>query len=765
LTHVIDTSGAYIPGHGTPTVVLLGRNQEPVADTIRTVMGTKGEPSTPADPARGQVWTSIVGNIDLPGTHTEFVSVGDTPRMSFNKHPWSIGGGGAAELKQIIEDVAETRLEGLIQSIGFASFTGADEAFICDAKTLTRLGVPDALIKGFISGEVVRDWSIMPDLAAFAPYDENFDLVPLDQNHSWGRWVWRNRTTIKNIVSFGGETKEHSGWWGWYRWIPAKYRNKFSITFAEVASHNHFVFDRGGRVFNQTAPVIKLPIGATEDEHLALLGVLNSSTGCFWMKQVFQNKGSTVDEKGARQTTSPFENFYQHGGTGLKQFPIAQERPLDLACSLDKHAQQLQSLSPVSLAQLSTPNATEWQHAKRRASLTLGRLIALQEELDWHCYKFYDLIGEELTTSQDKVPPIKLGERAFEIVMARRMEIDELKTTWFERHSSTPITEIPTHWPEDYRDLVQRRIDIITKNESNIQLLEQPEYKRRWNKESWDKQSDRALREWLLNRCEESRIWAGQGLTTTAKLTDLVRTDTDFMQVAEMYCGSDHFDLKTLVDDLVRAEAVPFLPVLRYKPSGLRKRVSWEEAWRLQRIEDEIDARTRLDEDDPSHLTTDHATELKRDKVGVIPVPPKYKSEDFKDQSFWRLRGKLDVPKERFISFPHCERDTDQSLVISWAGWDHLQQAKAIAAYFQQMKTEEGWGMERLAPLLAGLVELLPWLFQWHNDTDSNFGLRMSEFYQEFLETESRQLGFTREQLHDWIPPVSPSPRRKRSHK
>ena len=26
LTHVIDTSGAYIPGHGTPTVILFGRN-------------------------------------------------------------------------------------------------------------------------------------------------------------------------------------------------------------------------------------------------------------------------------------------------------------------------------------------------------------------------------------------------------------------------------------------------------------------------------------------------------------------------------------------------------------------------------------------------------------------------------------------------------------------------------------------------------------------------------------------------------------------
>jgi hypothetical protein len=25
LTHIIDTSGAFIPGHGTPTVILIGR--------------------------------------------------------------------------------------------------------------------------------------------------------------------------------------------------------------------------------------------------------------------------------------------------------------------------------------------------------------------------------------------------------------------------------------------------------------------------------------------------------------------------------------------------------------------------------------------------------------------------------------------------------------------------------------------------------------------------------------------------------------------
>ena len=67
LTHVIDTSGAYIPGHGTPTVILLFAINGPIASTIRTVMGIRGEPSTPDDPAHGPVWSAIVGQIDLPG--------------------------------------------------------------------------------------------------------------------------------------------------------------------------------------------------------------------------------------------------------------------------------------------------------------------------------------------------------------------------------------------------------------------------------------------------------------------------------------------------------------------------------------------------------------------------------------------------------------------------------------------------------------------------------------------------------------------------
>ena len=82
-------------------------------------------------------------------------------------------------------------------------------------------------------------------------------------------------------------------------------------------------------------------------------------------------------------------------------------------------------------------------------------MIALQEELDWEVYWLYGLLTDHeasgLQAEPDSVPELKLGERAFEIVLARKMAAGEVETQWFARHGSTPITEIPAHWPEAYR--------------------------------------------------------------------------------------------------------------------------------------------------------------------------------------------------------------------------------------------------------------------------------------------------------------------------
>ena len=74
-----------------------------------------------------------------------------------------------------------------------------------------------------------------------------------------------------------------------------------------------------------------------------------------------------------------------------------------------------------------------------------------------------------------------------------------------------------------------------------------------------------------------------------------------------------------------------------------------------------------------------------------IPVPPKYKKEDFLRTSYWNQRGKLDVPKERFISYPGASPDSDDSLLLGWAGWDHREQAHALITLIEERSTTDGW--------------------------------------------------------------------------
>ena len=83
LTHVLDTSGAYIPGHTTSTVILLGRSRKPVGETVRAVLGIKGEPVTPENPSQGFVWQSILEQIDIVQRRGRvYLSTADVPRTT-----------------------------------------------------------------------------------------------------------------------------------------------------------------------------------------------------------------------------------------------------------------------------------------------------------------------------------------------------------------------------------------------------------------------------------------------------------------------------------------------------------------------------------------------------------------------------------------------------------------------------------------------------------------------------------------------------------
>ena len=783
LTHVIDTSGAYIPGHGTPTVIVFGRQRAPVAPTVRAVMGIRGEPTTPDDPANGLVWMAITTQVDQPGSQSDFVSVGDTTRASFHSHPWSIGGGGAAELKEVLDDASSLRLGSRATAIGITSVTGEDDLYLNPAAAVRRRCVD--VSRSLVTGDLIRDWDIAESPESLWTYDSSYAVLPPGELTATLPLMWPYRASLRCRRRFGTPMIERGlSWYEWQELYADKLRTPLSIAFAFVATHNHFVLDRGGKVFKQTAPIIKLHADATEDDHLALLGILNSSTACFWMKQVcFAKGGDNVGQEGARLRRTLWDERYNYNCTILEKLPLPPSRPLDLARQLQAAADTLATLTPAAaiarwaVGAAGDPPPPFWPTLKRAIAGAAGEWtamrrhqIALQEELDWQAYSLYGLIDEPLTYSKP-VPPINLGERAFEIALARRVAAGDTTTTWFERHGSTPLQDIPAHWPADYRALVQKRLDAIESN-PNVKLIEQPEYKRRWSSEPWADRQEAALQDFLLARLERFFDHDGRmndagkptatlpvALVSVGQIADAARRDALFMEAAEVQENDPGFDVGKLVARLVELESVPLLPQLRYKESGLRKRAEWERTWELQRKEDSIDARVALPAGDAKRLTADAAAELKRREVGDIAAPPKYTSADFLKSDHWRLRGKLDVPKERFVSFPGVA-GADGSMMVAWAGLDHLQLAKAIGDFYGLVQTELGGSEDpRLVPLLAGIAELIPWVRQWHPDYSADYGSAPADFFDQFVKDEAALLRKTVAEVRAWSPPAKAAKR------
>jgi hypothetical protein len=89
-------------------------------------------------------------------------------------------------------------------------------------------------------------------------------------------------------------------------------------------------------------------------------------------------------------------------------------------------------------------------------------------------------------------------------------------------------------------------------------------------------------------------------------------------------------------------------------------------------------------------------------------------------------------------------------------GGNHLQVAQALSGIYQRRKSEDGWTKERLMPLLAGIDERVPWLLQWHNEPSAAFGgMKLGEFFRDFVSGEAHSLGVAVPDLRKWTPPTA----------
>ncbi|MBL8677955.1 MAG: BREX-2 system adenine-specific DNA-methyltransferase PglX [Myxococcales bacterium] len=720
LTHVVDTSGAFIPGHGTPTVILFARNRPPERETVRAVLGKRGEPSTPDDPEKGAVWSSIVSLIEKPGEESDYVSVANVKRATFEKHPWSLGGGGAGELKELIEQRCEKRLGDVVEAIGRSTHTGQDEVFFHPVQALNRIGVGRDRSVPLVTGEQVRDWSVSEGEWCLFPYDRD-SLLPVQPSAREGQFYWSMRTLLRDRQDFGEKIERRviagrvMTWFEHSMFFPDRFRAKLSIGFAFVATHNHFVLDRGGKVFNRSAPIIKLREGATEDEHLALLAWLNSSVACFWMKQVFQAKATAVGdvsvEKGRAEA-----NRYEFAGTGLGAAPIPRcvldssrpefRRLVALAREIESVAAKRSACSTRSVVAEFYPGETGlldgFFRAEDEDERLASKMVSLQEELDWLCYELLGLC-EVTRVLADAYAP----ERRPFLAAESSGDVD--------------------------RDAFRARKAIIDTNAS-ISLIESPMYKRTWQGRrgvfGMHVMSDEELRrnvciDWLAETVERE-LRKFDVPQSAASLAARLLRDAKAAAIVAFVAPKFDDSPRKVVEHVLLRDSIPHLATLRFTEAGWEKRQAWEKCWSLQRREDAGES------------------------VGAIEVPPKYDAKDYREGRYWSLRGRLDVARERFIAYPEATKDDDPSPLYGWAGWNHLERANALAALYQQRKTEDGWAGEKLVNLLAGLAELLPWLAQWHNQREDSEEQSAAEAYAAFVSNEARANGVTMEQLRTW---------------
>jgi hypothetical protein len=721
---LVDASGAYLPGHGTPTVLLFGRSRQSVTHQVRVVDNLRTQATQPPVPAEGLVWRAIEEYADRPGEGNEYARTSIIDQQELFRHPVSLGPGRDLAI-QITRD-ADTSVAQVIREIGYSGQTNIDDLMLrpCAAWARTRVG--QDLVVDLAVGDAIRDWTISSDTVVWFPYTET-GLLPAGaiKDALITLWPWRTLAWARRTFSKRSYRDEGRPWFEWHQIALRRVAMPRAIAWAFVATHNHFMLERGKHAFKQSALVLQLNSAADERDYFGILGCLNSSVVLFWLKQVMHDRGGGGIGGGIAEEA--WERFYEFSAARVGEVPLPSRRSPSIASAIDSLAAvpsiDLQNgEAPMPLRQL-------LGELRSREADRLARMISLQEELDWEMLAAYGLVSDDFPILREQAPPIQLGQRAFEIVLARQLASGETTTTWFDRHGAIPTTEVPADWPTEYRVLVERRIALI-ESDPDVRLVERPEHKRRWNRVAWGERQREALTTLVLDALEARQIWSDLRPFSTAELTDALRTKSVFIDALELLADMKDDDPASTVRRLVVEAAAPHLAAQRLTEKGLRKRQVWEQVWDLQRAED------------------------RGEDVAPIPSPPKYAQADFRSATYWRHRGKLDVPKERFILIPNAERGADTSPVVGWAGWDERELARALAGRIMELREQHAADAERVTPLLAGVLELLPWIHQWHPDSDPLFGGPPGQYFESWLDGQLAELAITRDTLRSWRPPA-----------
>lgn len=705
LTHVVDTSSAYIPGHRTPTALLVGRGRAPTSPTVRIAVGLKAGAYAEQG---GRAWQSITDLIRAPGKSTEYVSVDDIQRSALASHPWRLEGPAVRHLLERLES-SDRRVGDVFGAIGHVVRSGADDVYVLPLhgwKAATLPGSlrafnleqepgdvrPDSLpLLPMISSSQVRNWEIASttDLALSPRAATSAESILPFQRH-----FWRYRTILR---SRKGVLRQESNWTA-YQVDQSSRVAAGCLLFANVATQNHFVLLDSDHLLPRSSLSV-MGLQASHQQTLAYLGALNSSVGCFWLQRNAHSKG---------RTSGP-NTHYEFSGKILRKFPLppTTSEVVHTTQALVDTARELAETDPGrwlgSFLQSAHPTElrdrlldAKLQHTELRA-----RLVFLQEELDWACYAAYGIVEKLLlgTSIEFRLLP-------------------EARTAFWKEESApdSPLSEA-------YQQRFRR-----TQDSPELAVLEARGVKRDWGSiedDRFDRLAESALQEWLLDQLSTMNLWSDGLLKTTHELAQRLSKDSAWEVVAREYgrWGSNWSgDLPMLVEHLIQDTVVPIAAASVFRPSGLEKQAKWVEVWRRQDAED------------------------REGSEQAIPSPPRFKSSDFKDSRSWRLRGPLNVPKERFFSLDQTLRFGLSGLRVGPSWWPYSLKERACRTHYGRLKQQDRLRHE-LLPALVAISELIPWC---HRESQLEAHPVRPPAFQ--VDQELQALGLTQRDLREWGP-------------
>ncbi len=343
--------------------------------------------------------------------------------------------------------------------------------------------------------------------------------------------------------------------------------------------------------------------------------------------------------------------------------PLPPGRPLALPGSSTRR-RRYSAVSPAALLRGSSAEHSREALARRQSEWEAlrGVMIALQEELDWECYRLYGLLGDDLTQRPKSAkgggekeneenlcafPPLR---EAFPIALRgtgvrdrpgaedRPGRANPPGLSGTARRRSPSCHRLAARLPQ-----ARRAADRGDRESSEHRPNREPEYKRRWNTEPWHSQLERAMREWLLAASRAISTSTG-GCQPPSVLRPLGDIASSPCQAGRRGRPRRRFS--------PHRRALPGRSGLRRAQAGRRAGPRRERAPvagpPLQSFRAAEAA--RVGEDLGVAARGRPARRARQPPPEAIPVPPKYTSADFISSGgarYWALRGKLDVPKER----------------------------------------------------------------------------------------------------------------------